>query len=275
VHIVIFCEQNHLREIWTGMLHAVAQSESGENMQLTWTALVTILTGHRPDSTSYGQALVEVVAIVTDVYEMQADAYIPAGSLPLDVGRLERIKLAVVHDLISIAVQVLGSEAMSTCKLSFPQLVTDNTRSEIPPALAGSEDQGGTSITGALLHILISGPPATLSSDTGVQEVYLDSIDQLAQTLEGGSLSKRVLGNLTNTLATFCDEILPVRKRLWKTLGEHINSFPLFETSSYARHLRRQAHDGSRSWASPKGAFRPRTTPVECLSSCLSGRIGT
>lgn len=219
------------------MLHAIAQSQTGEHGR-TFLNSQSMLNGHCSDSASYGRALIEVVAIVIEVYEMQTTCYIPAGSLPLGFDRSERIRLAVVRDLISIAVHVLGHEAMSTYKLSFAELVTDNAWSETRPIPAGADEQGGTSIVGALLHKLISCPPLGLSGDDRIQEVYLDIIDQLAASLEGGSVAKRVLGNLTNVLATFRDGILPVRKRLWKTLSKYIHNRSVCEKPSHLQHLR-------------------------------------
>ena len=224
--------QEHLVEIWTGMLQAIAQNASGE-ITRTGSRLTCadMLIRSLSDTASYGQALIEIVAILIDVDEMQPEKYIPAGSLTSVRGRLEKVKLAIWQDLVSILIRELGPETLSTRKLAFPRSVFDNGASDIHLSLATIADideGGGTSVAGVLLHRLTSYPPVALASDAELQGLYLENIDQLVRTLESGSVSKRVLGNLTNTFATFHDEVPSIRKALWTTLCEYMRPSPLY-----------------------------------------------
>lgn len=149
---------------------------------------------------------------------MSPNDYTPVGSISSDNNRLDKTKMAIWQELVSIALRDLGVEALSTYKLSFPRSMADDA------GLAGADDQGGTSGVDALLHTLTSCPPATLSIDAEIQVIYLDSIHQLVGTLQGGSVCKRVLGNLTNTLANFHLDIPAIRKGIWRTLSKHASS---------------------------------------------------
>jgi hypothetical protein len=125
-----------------------------------------------------------------------------------------------MQDLIVSAIDILGAGAFSRYNLDISVDAIDKNAAFDLQDIAQAQGSEKSSIAGLLLQRLISEPPASLQSDSTVQHIYFSIVERLLKTLQGGSPSKRVLGNLTNALTTFCLPDLAIRKRLWMSLGK-------------------------------------------------------
>jgi hypothetical protein len=122
-----------------------------------------------------------------------------------------------MQDMLVTAVHLLGPEAFSAYTSIISSENHEGNALQVVPAGVSTEEPEKWSLAGTLIDRMIVELPTSLSDRS--QETYLDTLECLVETLEGGSASMRVLGNLTNGLATFCNGHEPIRKRLWTILS--------------------------------------------------------
>jgi hypothetical protein len=182
---------------------------------------------HRADShalpglVGHDSAQLEVLNTVLDVYGTDAKEFVPLANPPLDPVQQDLIRLGIIQDMVISAIDIVGPGVFSRYNRQIS--LDPNPKNVTPEIQDGDQAQGldRSSIAGAILQRLISEPPGSLSSNSSVQRMFFTIFERLMSTLQGGSASKRVLGNLTNAMTTFRLYDQPgVRKRLWNILGK-------------------------------------------------------
>jgi len=212
--------------------------------------------GHRIDSQAFSgllghdNAQLEVLNTVLDVYESDAKDFVPLANPPLDPVQEDLIRLGLMQDMVSLAIDIVGPEVFSRYN---PEISLDPKRKNVAPEIQDGDQAQGLdkwSIAGTILQRLISEPPGSLSSTSSVQHTFFNIFERLMRTLQGGSASKRVLGNLTNALTSFRLHDQPdVRRRLWMILGKHRdiqNSEASSLMTSLLPNWRAQSNNGSK-----------------------------
>jgi len=170
----------------------------------------------------HDSAQLEILNTVLEVYGTAAKELVPLANPPLDPVQRDLIRLGIIQDMVLSAIDIVGPGVFSRYNRQIS--LDPNTKNTALEMQDGEPAQGldRSSIAGAILQRLISEPPASLSSNSSVQRIFFSIFERLMSTLQGGSASKRVLGNVTNALATFgLNDQTDIRKRLWVMLGKH------------------------------------------------------
>lgn len=172
----------------------------------------------RVESQEYGKALVELTRIMSEMASSSITTVLPPSAVP--TCGVEILKWGIVRQLFIAAVEILGSDVVSTYVLGLEPLDSNRNAAAITNTAIGADEHGNPTMAGALIHQLVHTCPADIAEREDVQQAFSSQLRTFTCVLAGGSASKRVMGDLTNILASFHNDIPVFRSELWRTLGE-------------------------------------------------------
>jgi hypothetical protein len=247
----------------------MAGTDAGQ--QTSKSAIWSISADPNPNTALAGHdtAQLEVLNTILDVYGSDAVEFVPLSNPPLDSLQQDLIRLGIVQDLVTSAIDILGASVLS--KYNTKITLESNGQDISREAQEEQQAQGSekSSIAGAILQRLISDPPASLSSNRNVQQIFFTIFERLMETLQGGSASKRALGNLTNALTSFRETHVSLRRRLWVVLGKSRDAQNLPELSSMSDN---HEHSWAMDWSDENAQGKLICIEQHLSNACRASR---